>query len=199
MKLYIMRHGQTDMNVQGKMQGHINCPLNDTGRSQARAAAEVIRAGELSFDRIITSSLDRTRETAELATGVPREKYETDDRLIEIDYGELDGLTYEQMGPEMQAFLKDPVNLKAPEGVEDLDAVMSRARSFLQDIAEEGVKNPDLNILVVSHGVTIRAMIGCILGIERPDRAIWGMPIDNCSILETELVDSWFEEVFFLK
>ncbi len=192
MELYIMRHGQSDMNVAGKMQGHIDCPLNDTGRAQAKAAAQVLRAHGLTFDRIITSSLDRTRETAELATGVPRTEFLTDDRVIEIDYGELDGKTYEEMGPGMKKFLMDPVHVDPPAGIEPLSEVTARAGSFLTDLL---TKSKDQEtILVVSHGVAIRAMFGWMKGEAKPGNEIWHLPIDNCAIFHCPIVGGRYGE-----
>ena len=184
MKLYIMRHGQTNMNVTGKMQGHIDCPLNETGRMQAGNAAQLIRRRGLQFTKIITSHLDRTRETAELATGIPREQYSTDDRIIELDYGPWDGKTYQEMGPEMLAFLNDPVHVSAPEGIEPLEHITERVGEFLTDLPAKC--DAQDSVLVVSHGVAIRAMFGWIRGLNKPGNEIWRMPVDNCSIFESE-------------
>lgn len=197
MELYIMRHGQTDMNISGKMQGHIDCPLNDTGRKQAAAAAEVIRKYHLSFNRVITSHLGRTKETAEITLGIPRTEFETDDRLIEIDYGDWDGKTYEEMGPEMHAFLQDPVNIPAPEGIEPLEDVTSRVGEFLTDLAEHA--GPEDRILAVSHGVAIRAMFGWIRKLERPGNEIWRMPVDNCAIFRTVIKDGKYSDPELLR
>ncbi|MGN1382648.1 MAG: histidine phosphatase family protein [Eubacterium sp.] len=197
MELYIMRHGQTDMNISGKMQGHIDCPLNDTGRKQAAAAAEVIRRNHLSFDRVITSRLGRTKETAEIALGLPRTEFETDDRIIEIDYGDWDGKTYEEMGPEMHAFLQDPVNIHAPEGIEPLEEVTRRVGEFLTDLAQNAC--PEDKILAVSHGVAIRAMFGWIRNLKRPGNEIWRMPVDNCAIFCSELKDGTFSDPELLR
>ncbi|MFC2662852.1 MAG: histidine phosphatase family protein, partial [Eubacterium sp.] len=194
---YIMRHGQTDMNISGKMQGHIDCPLNDTGRKQAAAAAEIIRKHQLSFDRVITSHLGRTKETAEIALGIPRTEFETDDRLIEIDYGEWDGKTYEEMGPEMHEFLQDPVNIHAPEGIEPLEDVTRRVGEFLTDLLQNA--GPQDKILAVSHGVAIRAMFGWIRNLERPGNEIWRMPVDNCAIFRTEIKDGKYSDPELLR
>ena len=63
MKIYIMRHGETDYNKRQTLQGHIDSHLNETGRSQARGAAEYIREKSLNFDRIYVSHLDRAQGT----------------------------------------------------------------------------------------------------------------------------------------
>lgn len=185
MKLYIMRHGQTNMNIEGKMQGHIDCPLNETGRIQAKDAAHLLRRHNLKFSEIITSHLDRTRETAELATGIPRSAYFTDDRIIELDYGDWDGKTYSEMGPEMMAFLQDPVHVAAPEGIESLEHITGRVGEFLSDLRTKAEEQD--SILVVSHGVAIRAMFGWILGLKRPGNEIWRMPIENCAVFQCTL------------
>ena len=69
MKIYVIRHGETDYNVRRLFQGQINTDLNDTGRAQARAAAEKIRAMGLTFDRVYSSPLQRAVETVEIITG----------------------------------------------------------------------------------------------------------------------------------
>ena len=86
MKLYILRHGETDLNVQGRLQGWLDAPLNENG---VRAAAETGRAlREIRFDRAISSPLRRALETARLilAENAGQPPVETDGRLREISF-----------------------------------------------------------------------------------------------------------------
>src|SRR5690242_255965 len=97
--LVFVRHGETDWNVEGRLQGQRDIPLNANGRTQAKRNGEVIRdrmPEAATFD-FISSPLSRTRETMEIlraAMGLFPATYEIDARLLEITFGELEGFTY---------------------------------------------------------------------------------------------------------
>src|SRR5665213_2076898 len=97
-----VRHGQTDWNVEGRLQGQRDIPLNDIGRAQARRNGEVIRdciPEAAGFD-FVASPLSRARETMEIvrdAMHLDPTEYEIDSRLLEITFGELEGLTYQDI------------------------------------------------------------------------------------------------------
>ena len=179
--IYFMRHGQTDWNIQRRLQGQADIPLNETGIAQAREAGErFVRAG-LTFDTVISSPLDRAVETAALASGVPRERIRREPRLAELGYGQYEGVLFTDLEGEMLAFIRDPDHCPPPESVEPIGALLDRAAAFLEDLkAVDGE-----NILAVTHGVAIRALIGCLSGQDRT--MVWGMPVHNCQLVKTVL------------
>ncbi len=192
LKIYIMRHGETDYNKRQTLQGHIDSHLNETGRSQARGAAEYIREKSLNFDRIYVSHLDRAQETAEIVSGRKRCDFFVDDRMIELDYGEnIDGKCLTELDEATMAFLNDPIHVEPPEGVEKIPHLMERVRSFVKEIARE---EKDEQILIVTHGETIRAFFACIDDLEVPGNEIWEMPIDNCDIFCVDCQNQKFSD-----
>ena len=173
-ELYLLRHGETEWNVLGKLQGTIDVPLNDRGREQAAKVATIL-AGLLardgreasSFD-FVTSPLRRARETMEIvrrALQLPRRQYAVDNRLREIAYGEWEGLTMEQAearDPEVFARrLADKWVVAAPGG-ESYAAVEARVNDWSAGL--------DADTVVVAHGGTARALM-VILGFRTPHDA----------------------------
>ena len=91
MKIYLIRHGETDWNLQGRLQGREDIPLNQTGILQAEACGEALRAVRL--DSIHTSPLMRAEETAEIIAAWQQCPVIVNSELIERDYGRLAGLS----------------------------------------------------------------------------------------------------------
>ena len=85
--IYLTRHGQTDWNVQKKVMGRCDEPLNEKGREQAKQTKELL--SDINFDLIICSPLLRAKETAQIINQDRNIKIEYDDRIIERDFGEL--------------------------------------------------------------------------------------------------------------
>lgn len=185
--VYIMRHGETDLNRENRLQGQIDCPLNETGKEQARLAGERFRARGLRFDKVYASTLTRAVQTAALAAGVPEDFVRRDPRLMELDYGPYDAAAFTDLGPEMFAWFRDPEGITPPAGIEPISALLDRTRAFLESLKAAGGGS----VLVVTHGVAIRAMLGHLM---RKGAAVWGMPIDNCVLYETQLTNGTYTE-----
>lgn len=143
--IQLIRHGETDWNVQTRYQGSSDIPLNDTGRAQAAALAEAIR-GE-TWDHIVSSPLSRAMDTARAVA----EAIVPDDRVMERHYGDAEGLTI----PEREA--------KWPEGdwpgLESWEDSALRGMSAIEELARE---RPGQRILVVCHGGLINAILATI-------------------------------------
>jgi broad specificity phosphatase PhoE len=175
--LYFMRHGETDFNVEQRLQGQYETSLNARGRRQARQCGNLL--GEL-FGRdgrppgdygYVSSPLARARETMELmrsSLGLDPAGYDLDDRLKEISYGEWEGSTL----PEIQA--RDPHVLArreddkwgfAPPGGESYRDVASRVASWYATVMRDTV--------VAAHGGVARALMAnfCILPREEAAHA----------------------------
>ncbi len=148
MLLYLVRHGETDWNRQHRIQGSTDIPLNETGREQARRAGALL--SRRSWDAIVASPLSRAVETASIIAaelGLPLPT--TDDQLVERNYGEAEGLDFEEMQRRF------PDDTPVP-GREKRSAVAARALEALMRIAHA---HPDEAVLVVAHGGLIRAVL----------------------------------------
>lgn len=191
MKLYIMRHGETELNKKKLLQGQMDTPLSEAGEAQAREAGCKIRARGLSFDRIYSSPLRRAVRTAQLAGEIPEESVRIDGRLTELDYGPFEGKGYEELDKGMYAFFEDPLHNPPPEGIESVERLIGRVTDFLQDLERDYRENAEKfsggsgNILLVTHGVAIRAMMAYLR--QMTGKEIWHLMIDNCEMFVTEL------------
>lgn len=150
-ELILMRHGQTDWNKAGRLQGRTDIPLNETGRAQARAAGQKLSG--IPFDVIYASPLRRAVETACLAAGAAVNAVRTDERLIEISFGVLEGTDERQFDPQ---FFLAPQSYVPPRGGEGFPAVCDRTQAFLREIL---ARHRGQRLLVVSHG----AALACLL------------------------------------
>ena len=112
--LYIIRHGQTELNTRQVLQGRSDSPLNETGIEQARKAAKRLRG--IDFSHVYTSPLKRAVQTAAIV--VPGIRPVADERLIEMDYGPYEGADLSRLPPEILHFFSDFVHNPAPEGME---------------------------------------------------------------------------------
>jgi len=142
----LIRHGLTDWNKIGRIQGQSDIPLNEEGRSQARKLAErLLTDQEYKWDFIITSGLSRAQETGEIiAKTLNIPLYDPDSRLVEKAFGQVEGLTAEERETLWGVDWK-----QLDLGQESDEAIQDRALSFLKEMGE---KYSDNNVLVVSHG-----------------------------------------------
>lgn len=188
MKIYLLRHGQTVMNQSHVLQGQTNSDLNKKGVEQAKDVGERIRQMGLHFDRIYCSPLHRTVQTCYYATGMEEDQIILDDRLKEIDLGELEGVRFDSIEKELRdAFMRKPFDYDAPMGGETIQNVVDRAQNFLEDLKK--TENDD-TVLIVSHGGAIHGLLFCMT--SKPKDAFWLPMIENCALIETELKDGEF-------
>ena len=175
-EIYVLRHGQTDWNRRGALQGQLDTPLNDAGLAQARDAAKLL-AG-LSFAAVYASPLRRARDTARLATGWAPGAIETDARLLEIAFGTWEGCESAALGERIRPFLEASEAYVPPAGGETFDELLARARAFLLDA---GARHAGQRILAVSHGALMHAMLLALD--DRPLATFWQPPLGNCAVL----------------
>ena len=144
--IYIIRHGQTDWNIEHRTQGHTDIALNINGIKLAELISQKI--ANLKIDTIISSDLKRAYMTAQIINKKFNKNIETDKRLREFSFGTLEGITREKITPEIwDDFNKNPKKFNA----EKREEIFNRIKSFINDI-----KSNDKNILVVTHGGPIR-------------------------------------------
>jgi probable phosphoglycerate mutase len=144
-EIWLVRHGSTDWSDAGRLAGWRDIPLNDVGRRQARLLRG--RLTTTKFDGIWSSDLARAVETARLAADAAR----ADERLRELDFGDLEGRTWDQCSPEVQAQLVAFDGFAAPRG-ESVSELRSRILAFIRTMSEG-------RHLVFTHGGVIRVLL----------------------------------------
>ena len=173
--IYIIRHGQTEMNYKRRLQGRSDVPLNDAGRAQAKEAAG--RLAGIPFDYVYSSPLKRAVETAEIL--VPSIPPVLDDLLLEMDYGPYEGCDLTNLPPEVLVFFSDFIHEPAPAGMEQLNDVVKRAGEFLEEIRYlEG------NILISTHAIAMKGLIEYLT--PEAKGKYWNIFIGNCAIYQAE-------------
>jgi broad specificity phosphatase PhoE len=165
--IVLLRHGRTEANARGLLLGRADPVLDDLGRDQARAAAEVV-ADTASVGRIVSSPLARCRATAQIVADVVGLPVEVDERWIELDYGELDGTPLSEVPPATWAAWQGDVDW-APPGGESHARLGRRVRAACDELA--AVPAGEGDVLVVSHVSPIKAAVAWTLGVG--DEVAW--------------------------
>jgi probable phosphoglycerate mutase len=188
MLLYYVRHGLTDWNIAGRLQGHRDVPLTQTGRAQAAHCGEILRdllargGGAAGGFDYVSSPLSRARDTMEImraTLGLDPAGYAIEPRLAEIGFGEWEGLTYDEVmlrDPDVVARREADKWEFVPPGGENYRQVALRVGAWYATLARDTV--------VCAHGGTGRALIA-LLGIAPPDQAVHE-PIDQSVVYVLE-------------
>jgi broad specificity phosphatase PhoE/ribonuclease HI len=158
---HLLRHGQTEHTPERRYSGRNDLPLSRTGRAEAEAAG--VRAKELGIEVVVASPLRRTRETAEVVAAALGLPVTYDDDLVELDFGELEGLTFEEARakhPLAARRFTDDVTVAAPggESIADVSARVARARRRILS------QHAGRTVLVVSHVTPIKLLLTAGLG-----------------------------------
>lgn len=143
MRLFVVRHGQTKVNAEGRAQGKTGEALNEVGINQAKELNKRFKNDNITFDYFFSSPQERAIQTARIATG--REDIIIDSRLDVYDLGSANGIPYSEI--KMTGTVPD---MSIYNGVENLDDYKKRILSFISEIEKE-FKNTDNNILIVGH------------------------------------------------
>lgn len=161
-KIYLTRHGQTQFNLEERMQGHIDVELNAEGIKQAKALADRIKSD--SIDHIYSSPLSRAFKTASVINEHHNIPLNVDERLKEMGFGSWEGLFIEEIKetyiPQAHAFWKAPETYVPIDG-ETFDDVQSRIASFLDELL---TNHRGETVLIVCHGMLIRNMLSYLKG-----------------------------------
>ncbi len=176
LRLWLVRHGITDWNIQGRWQGWSDTPLSTLGKEQALRLKP--RLAGRDFSAVYASDLERARHTAELAGYEPT----LDARLREIHFGAFEGNSNAENAqhPAFKTWLEQPGTLRTPDG-ESYGDLLSRGLSWLQDLPDEG------DVLAFSHGGTIQTLVTSLLKI--PTMAaprLWTLRVTHASITVLE-------------
>ncbi len=168
--IYIVRHGQTDWNLEGRYQGRIDIELNETGIEQAQIIRDELK--NIKFDKIFSSPLKRAHKTAEI---ICNDNIIIDERLIERCNGKLEGTLKSEVKE-----INFNENQKTELGIEPIEDFRTRIDSFFKEILE---KYEEENILVVTHaGISIYAR--CFFEGEPIDGDYSKYKLKNCEILK---------------
>lgn len=175
MKIYLTRHGQTNLNKRKLMQGRTDEPLNQTGILQAKHMHELVK--DVKFDAVYASPLQRAIQTASLISGLDESNIIIDPRITEVEFGKYELKKYYLMGPSMTAHWILPETFKEPKTVESISSMVERSQSFLKEIESKDYEN----VLIVCHGGIIRALRGYLF--DKPNGIMWRPKPLNCEIL----------------
>lgn len=157
MNLMLLRHGETEWNLTGRMQGLSDTRLTEAGVDQAHQA--VLRMPM--FAQVWTSPLQRARATAQIIADAQRSKYEVDDRLIERSWGEWEGMLPEEVDQRWHGWRVDG---RKPPGYEYDDSVFTRFQSWLADLPLVG--SPSDPVVAVTHGGFMSAVVRVLGGAD---------------------------------
>ncbi|HEY5171127.1 MAG TPA: histidine phosphatase family protein [Acidimicrobiia bacterium] len=166
-----VRHGQTELNRGGRLQGRIDAPLSDLGAEQAAALARGFASEPVT--RVLSSPLQRARDTAAGIAARHGLAVEVDERLIELDYGSWDGLALADVSPDDWASWRNDPEF-APPGGERLSDVTARVLSFCIDVLTDDL------VVAVSHVSPIKAAVCSALRVD--ERVTWRMQLDVASV-----------------
>ena len=178
-KLILLRHGQSQWNLENRFTGWKNVPLTEKGEAEAKKAGELIKKHNISIDRVFSSVLERANRTAEIAI----KQAELDnllennkiimtcsEKLNERDYGDLVGLNKQETADK---FGKDQVHIwrrsydTPPPNGESLKDVVERVSPYFKENIKPIIDKGE-NILIAAHGNSLRAMM-IELGMYKPE------------------------------
>lgn len=185
MTLLLVRHGESEGNVEGLIQGQLDKPLTDLGRAQALAVADRLK-GEGGVDRIVASPLSRALATAEAIGCALDLPVATDARLMEYDFGEVSGLTIMELlerHPGWRFWNDDEAAPLFPgeEGMRAFDGRVAEAITELMDL--------DGQTIAVTHGGVVMSALNAALrmhGVAEPGHHRARFPMKNCAITELD-------------
>ena len=194
MKIIVTRHGQTDWNVLGKLQGHLDIELNDMGRKQAKEMGKLIKNENI--DLIITSPLKRTKKTAEIINTNFQVNIVEDNRLIERDYGIMEGLTKNEIkkAKEVHPEINEIWNYNKNININNIETMKHFCNRIYQFLDEMLMKYQNKNILIVTHG-GVSVPIQYYFNKYPLDKLINRETIKglkNCEIIKYDLIGSYF-------
>jgi probable phosphoglycerate mutase len=185
-KILVTRHGETNWNLNGLVQGQRDIPLNKTGRLQAERLG--IALVDTPLRTIYSSPLSRAKETAEIVQTMVADArgeeipIEIEPALAERAFGPLEGKVLKSLAPDEIAFLQQ-VDGGGPDGIEPLGTFTARVLAFFNRLKEELANNhPDGDmVLVVTHMGVLRSLYKDILGMPMREKA------RNCALHEIEV------------
>ncbi|HHT25072.1 MAG TPA: histidine phosphatase family protein [Clostridiaceae bacterium] len=179
MRLFMIRHGETQWNKWHKLQGQVNIPLNETGETEARKLAEILQNKK--FDAIYSSPLNRCRETAKIVFGHDADII-LEPLIMEMAFGIYEGFAYEDTdideSHDLYNYFYDLGNYVPPKGGESVRQVAYRAKTFLDKML---IQHENETVIAFSHGALIYNTISVVRNLILTRRDLI-KSIKNCSV-----------------
>lgn len=156
--VYLTRHGQTEWNLEKRLQGRGNSPLTEFGINRAKELSN--RMKDIKIDRIYSSPIERALKTAEIIKGSKACELLLEDGLMEMSFGDFEGNIMEEVmkanpGWDMHLIMEGNTEMRAPNG-ETLEEVRCRVKECMDKII---LDNEGKEILIVAHGITLKALM----------------------------------------
>ena len=176
-RLILIRHGETNWNVEKRKQGRNDQPLNAKGQAQAKLAADYVKA-TYDIKKVWSSPLQRCANTA-VDLGLP---VSTSDHLLEIDFGEWEGLLEAEIEERYPGKYQSGIISTDPPGGEMRTNLPERGRQWIMEsqIADEGG-----DVVLVGHGASMKGLLVALL--DLPVDAMNNLEIDNCSVSTVQI------------
>lgn len=194
MKIYLVRHGETDYNKASKFQGWIDVPLNEFGIELAVKTAEGLK--EIEFDAAFSSPFQRAYVTAKTIIGNKTLTIQTDDRLKEVCFGPNEGNSYleakKDVNHPLHNFFNNPGSYSPTDGSESFDDVKKRVNNFLKEKIFPLEKKCQ-HVLITAHGCVNRCILNSILDIKNEN--FWQIKLPNCAVSIISLENGKFEVI----
>lgn len=152
--IYLIRHGQTDWNVAGKIQGHADIPLNATGKAQAQKVAQHLKKKQASLAALYSSDLQRAHQTAQEIAAIFALEIILAADLREGHFGKMEGITKKER-EDLYGHMKEEEALEKV-GAEPRDKVVARVMNYLHGIVQ---KHKEQHIAVVTHGWLLHSLL----------------------------------------
>jgi len=186
-EIFLIRHGETEWNLQRRMQGHSNSKLTSVGQFQIQALGQWMK--NVPFDSIYSSDTLRARLTAEAITQFSGHKIKFDQRLREKNLGVFEGLTTEEASekfPEIFGLFKTSGSNYIIDEGESTQQVLDRALEIVEEIL---VKHSEERVLLVTHGGFVRVLVKHTLGLSLDSPTCFF--IKNTGVFSLEWEDKW--------
>lgn len=185
-RIIVVRHGETEWNVEGRLQGSQDSALTHRGRTQSERLGRALK--KLKISAAYSSDLGRAQETARIALAWASKtnvRFEVDPRLREISYGKIEGLTWrevEELHPTIHRSMEERRQDFAPPGGETRGQLVERITATLKEL---GHRHRSETIFVVTHGGALSAFLRHVLGIPAAERRF--VRAENCALNRFDL------------
>lgn len=191
MNIYVIRHGETDWNKAGRIQGQSDIPLNSYGIELAQITSEALK--EVPFEIVFCSPLIRARQTARILVGDRRVPIIEDDRLKEISFGVREGAYLREIRENekdpIHNFFMAPGRYCPPQGAESFEELARRSGAFMREVLAP-LEGKYSTVLIVAHGALNHSIVNSVANIPVED--YWRINMKNCAVSKLSLENGAF-------